>query len=67
MPSRTYEVDGMETEEDESSLVSTLEKIPGVDRVTPDREVNELTIEGDAEDREIRRAITDAGFQKGGL
>lgn len=67
MPSSTYSVEGMETEEDENALVKALKEVPGVDRVVPDREIGELTVEGDADDTEVRRAMSMAGFRKGGL
>jgi copper chaperone CopZ len=67
MPSRTYDVDGVESDEDENALVAALKDVPGVERVVTDRGVNELTVEGDAEDKEVRRAISMAGFRKGGL
>ena len=57
----------METESHESALVEAIEKLPGVEKVTPDRDARELRVEGDTTEEAIQRARRDADLDKAGL
>lgn len=59
---RTLTVTGMSCGGCEQSVEEALEGVDGVTDAAADRESNSATVEGDADEDELVRAVEDAGY-----
>ncbi|MFC7140143.1 heavy-metal-associated domain-containing protein [Halosimplex aquaticum] len=60
---RQITVTGMSCEGCEQSVEDALEDVPGVDGAEADRESETATVEGDADEDALVRAVEDAGYE----
>lgn len=61
--SRTVTVTGMSCGGCEANVVEAVEAIDGVASASADNEADELTVDGDVDDDELRAAVSDAGYE----
>lgn len=60
--STTLTVEGMTCGHCEQTVEEAVEDVPGVQDATADREAETVTVEGNADERELVAAVTDAGY-----
>ena len=60
--SKTLTVEGMTCSGCEHTVKTALESIAGIERATPDRDANQVTVEGDADIDSMLAAVEDAGY-----
>lgn len=61
--SRTITVEGMSCEHCEQTVEEVLEGVSGVRAATADRDIEQATIEGDADAADLVAAVEDAGYE----
>ena len=59
---RNLHVSGMHCEGCESSVTEALRDVNGVESAEADHETGTVTVEGDADDTELRSAVEEAGY-----
>lgn len=59
---RQYKVSGMTCGHCSKSVTRSVEALSTVERALVDLEKGELTVEGTADEQEIRQAVTEAGY-----
>lgn len=59
---RNLSVGGMSCEGCEASVADSLRDVDGVESAEADHETGSVTVEGDADDEEIRTAVEEAGY-----
>lgn len=57
-----YKVSGMTSGHCAKSVTRALEALPAVERALVDLELGEVSVEGEADEQAIRRAVADAGY-----
>lgn len=57
-----YRVSGMTCGHCSKSVTRSVEALPSVERALVDLDQSELTVEGTADEQEIRTAVTEAGY-----
>ena len=60
---RTITVEGMTCEHCEEAVETALEDVEGVSDATADRDAGTATIEGAADDPDLREAVESAGYE----
>lgn len=60
---RDLRVSGMNCEGCEQTVVDALEELEGVEGASADHEADTVTVEGDADDEELRAAVEGAGYE----
>lgn len=63
MSKKTIKIEGMMCEGCVKSVEESLKKIPGVTSVAVNLKKSTATVQGDAEDDALIRAVVDAGFR----
>lgn len=63
MAKKTVKIEGMMCEGCVKSVKESLEKVPGVTNVEVNLKKGTATIQGDADDDALIRAVVDAGFR----
>ena len=58
-----YSVSGAPTAECATSVTRAIEALPEVDRALVDLARGEVTLEGRADEQQVRRAVCEAGFR----
>lgn len=58
-----YQVSGMTCGHCAQTVTRAVESLPAVERALVDLKKGELTIEGEADDKAVRRAVEGAGYQ----
>lgn len=61
--SRTYEVTGMTCDHCRAAVENEVGAVPGVTAVAVDVATGTVLVEGDADDRLVRDAIVEAGYE----
>ena len=59
----TYTVTGMTCEHCVRSVTEEVSEVPGVTAVEVDLAGGRVTVQGDADDADVRAAVTEAGYQ----
>lgn len=60
--SRTLRVNGMSCEGCEASVVEALRDVGGVENAAANHETGSVTVDGDADDADLRLAVEEAGY-----
>ncbi|MFC6906416.1 heavy metal-associated domain-containing protein [Halalkalicoccus tibetensis] len=60
---RTIRVDGMSCEGCESTVVDSLNELSNVEGASADHEAGTVSVEGEADDEELRAAVEGAGYE----
>lgn len=63
MAKKTVKIEGMMCEGCVRSVKESLEKVPGITNVEVNLEKGTATVQGDADDDALIRAVVDAGFR----
>ena len=63
MSTQTFTVSGMTCQHCVASVTEEVSEVPGADRVLVDLDSGTLTVEGEAAETEIRKAVAEAGYQ----